>query len=119
MNSFARDSILNRNVWTGREEAAADPDWSLLDTTVERHLALRCARYAPAMQKAASNLDPSPVAAYLLDLAKDFNRFYHECRVLQAETPELKRARLALCERVGTLLRRGLAGLGIHAPEEM
>ena len=71
------------------------------------------------MQKAATNLDGSVVTGYLLDLAKDFSKFYQACPVLAAETPALIRARLELTARVRMLLRDGLNALTIDALESM
>ena len=47
------------------------------------------------------------------------HRFYHHCRVLGADTPELESARLRLVDATRIVLARGLALLGIAAPEEM
>ncbi len=62
---------------------------------------------------------PSIVARYLLDLAKDFNRFYHNCPVLKEENQQVKLSRLLLIKATGQVLKNGLALLGIEAPEEM
>ena len=95
------------------------PEWSLLTAHEERALALRCALYPEAVQKAARELDSSAIANYLLDLAKDFSSFYRACPVLAAESAELKSARLALSARVRTLLKDGLATLTIDTLENM
>ena len=98
---------------------ADSPDWSLLNSPEERALALRCACYPEAVQKAARELDSSAIASYLLDLAKDFSSFYRACPVLAAEGSPLKSARLALSARVRTLLKDGLATLTIDTLENM
>ena len=71
------------------------------------------------MQRAAELMDCSIVVAYLLDLAKDFSRFYRECPVLTAETEELKEARLALSKSIHTVLQDGLTALTIKVPQAM
>ena len=58
------------------------------------------------------------MARYVVDLAAEFNRFYHQCPVLTAEGP-LRNARLALIDAVRQVLVNGLYLLGIAAPEEM
>ncbi|MFN2432207.1 MAG: arginine--tRNA ligase [Gemmatimonadota bacterium] len=73
----------------------------------------------PALvREAAAALEPHRVAAFLERLAKEFHAWYHEVRIL-GEEPELSRARLALARGVQVAVRRGLALLGISAPESM
>jgi arginyl-tRNA synthetase len=85
----------------------------------EKRLALELAMFPNALRNAVNQVSPSPIAGYLLDLTKSYARFYHGCPVLRAETPELMRARLHLSLAVAALLRRGLALLGIQAPDAM
>ena len=95
------------------------PDWAKLADAAERKLAIRCATFPEAIQKAARELDSSTVASYLLDLAKDFSTFYRNCPVLNAEEPSLKAARLQLSARVRDILRAGLSALTINTLESM
>ncbi len=68
---------------------------------------------------AALAYNPSRLTAYLYELAREFSKFYHEHSVLQAETEELKYARLVLAKATGIALQRGLQLLGINVPERM
>ena len=45
-----------------------------------------------------SGYRPNQLTAYLFDLANCFSTFYEKCRVLKAETPELRDSRLLLCD---------------------
>jgi arginyl-tRNA synthetase len=45
--------------------------------------------------------------------------FYRECRVLEAETPELRAARLRLISATAQTLKNGLGLLGIQAPDRL
>ncbi len=76
------------------------------------------ARFSDAIVRAAEIDKPSVIARYLVDLAADFNKFYHQCPVLHAEV-KLRSARLALVDAVRQVLLNGLALLGIAAPQEM
>lgn len=67
---------------------------------------------------AAAEYEPSMISRYLIDLAQDFNGFYHECQVL-VDDRELQQARLVLVAAVKTVLATGLSLLGIKAPEQM
>lgn len=102
-------------------EAGALPaaDWSLLGEPQERKLAIRCAGFGDALQKAARDLDSSALAGYLLDLAKDFSSFYRNCSVLNAADDTLKATRLELSSRVRDILRTGLNALTINTLESM
>ncbi len=92
---------------------------SRLGEPAERALALEIAWFPQVLRTAAEQLNPAPVANYLLGLTKAFARFYHEHPVLQASDEETRRARLALCLATAGTLRRGLALLGIEAPAAM
>lgn len=66
----------------------------------------------------AESYRPSVLARYLIDVARDFNRLYHNCPVLSSEA-ELKHGRLLLISATRQVLANGLALLGIIAPEKM
>jgi arginyl-tRNA synthetase len=101
----------------GLRPGCVDP--ALLTAPEEKLLTLELARFPASLLAAAEQLSPSPVATYLLELTKTYARFYHSCPVLRAESEERFRARLHLCLAVAATLRRGLALLGIQAPDAM
>ena len=119
------------SAWTRATDAEAPPasravglrseriDPALLINEAEQRLSLELAFFPHALGMAAAQLSPSPVAGYLLDLTKAYARFYHNCPVLRAESEALMRARLHLSLAVATTLKRGLALLGIRAPDAM
>ena len=114
--AYARIASMLRKA---EETAQAQPDWSLLETPAEHRLAIRCAAYGDALRKAARELDSSVIAAYLLDLAKDFSAFYRACPVLNADSDALRATRLQLSARVRDILKAGLAALTIGTLESM
>ncbi len=67
--------------------------------------------------KAFDNADPSQIAKYALGLARHFNKFYANTKVLVEN--DTKKARLALCSAVATVLKECLRLLGMEAPEKM
>ena len=67
---------------------------------------------------AAAKLEPSVVTRHLVAIAQAFNKFYHDNPILSSE-PEVRQARLAVVFSVKTVLKKGLALLGIEAPEQM
>ena len=70
------------------------------------------------IKDAAAKLEPSVVTRHLVAIAQAFNKFYHDNPILSSE-PEGRQARLAIVFSVKTVLKKGLALLGIEAPEQM
>jgi arginyl-tRNA synthetase len=97
-------------------------DADLAPLTHERELKLmqRLAQFPAMLAQAAQELAPHTVAYWLRDCAAEFHSYYNEkeCRVLTADAPT-KRARLALYAATRQVLARGLAVLGMSAPQRM
>lgn len=74
--------------------------------------------FGERVEQAANKREPSIITRYLLDLAQDFNRFYHACHIL-VDDPELCKARLALVQCVKIALQNGLRLIGLEAPEKI
>lgn len=71
------------------------------------------------VQYSAQNYKPAALCTYLYELAKKFNGFYHDCSIGQAETADLKQARLMLTQMTLKTLSDGLTLLGIPTPARM
>ena len=74
--------------------------------------------YEAAVQGAAERYEPSVVARYIISVASAFNKFYHECPILNVSEEE-KQARLALVDAVQMVLKDACGLLGMECPEEM
>ena len=59
------------------------------------------------------------IANYAYDLAKEFNQYYHETRILQEEDVLVKNFRLALIQTLADVLTKAMGLLGIVLPERM
>ena len=68
---------------------------------------------------AAREYNPAHVANYAYALAKEYHRYYHDIKVLQAESGEAKSFRLALIRLIGLVLEGTMDLLGIEMPERM
>ena len=106
-----------------RRGGSALPEWSeeavaALGREEEKALVKTLAAYPGKIEASAASYRPSILARYLIDVARDFNRFYHECPVL-VDNPQLRQARLLLILAVRQVIKNGLGLLGIAAPEEM
>ena len=89
-----------------------------LDSDRAKDLLQRLAEYPDMLSRAAADLAPHALAFYLRDLAGDFHSFYNTDRVLVDDTT-VKHARLALLAATRTVLAKGLAVLGVSAPQKM
>ena len=75
--------------------------------------------YENAIRSAADHYEPSIVARYVMSLSSAFNKFYHECPILQEENEACKTARLKLVTLVTDTIRDACGLLGMDCPEEM
>ena len=91
----------------------------LLTHASEAKLLNHLSQFMIEIQYAAENYKPASLCTYLYELSKKFNGFYHDCSIGQAETPELQKARLVLCQFTRSTLTTGLALLGIPVPQRM
>ena len=76
-------------------------------------------KFPDLVSDVAQNYEVQRLPFYAIELSKKFHRFYKSCRVLQAETEELKNARLALTGAARIVLKNTLDLMGIEAPERM
>lgn len=104
----------DKNVLPQRIAAAA----GLLKEPEEGQLAVTLGRFAEQLWRAAEDYRPSFLARYLVELARDFNKFYHSCPVLITDE-DLRAARLLLIQGVQIVLQKGMNLLGIDVPQEM
>lgn len=85
----------------------------------ERGLLVKITEWPDTLKKAQANYNPTYIVTYLLELAQDWSSFYAANSVLNAETEDLKNARLELANKIFEILQKGLEILGIEIPEEM
>ncbi|QNL44831.1 arginine--tRNA ligase [Oscillibacter hominis] len=96
----------------------ADVDMGLLSGETERALIKQLSAYCEEIRLAARDYDPSHINRYLVELAGCFHRFYTACRI-KGEEPRVLSARLKLADLTRSVLRNGLALIGVDAPEKM
>jgi arginyl-tRNA synthetase len=76
-------------------------------------------KYPEILSDALLKYKISAIANYLLKVAQKFNDFYQNHSVLNAETEDLKKARLLLCDNISQIIKHGLNLLDIETLEEM
>ncbi|HHX57635.1 MAG TPA: arginine--tRNA ligase, partial [Clostridiales bacterium] len=91
----------------------------ILDKPQEIELIRHMATLPNEVDAAAKSYDPAKITKYTIELATLFHKFYDACSVKNAETEELKQARLVLCDAVKQVLRNSLIILKIDCPEKM
>ena len=85
---------------------------------LEKELIIQLNQFASALKEAAANYSPAVIANYTYELAKLYNRFYHEEQILKA-LPELKTFRLLLSDRTALIIEKSMRLLGISVPARM
>jgi arginyl-tRNA synthetase len=86
---------------------------------VERDLIVSLTQFPEMISQAAEGYNPGIVANYVYELAKIYNKFYHEKSILQAENEQLKQFRLQLSAASAKIINKGMGLLGIDVPERM
>ncbi|MGB5930409.1 MAG: arginine--tRNA ligase, partial [Cyclobacteriaceae bacterium] len=71
------------------------------------------------VNEAAAGYSPATIAQYVYDLAKEYNRFYSELSVFQADDEEVRAFRVALTGLTGRVIKEAMELLGITVPEKM
>ena len=87
-----------------------DAEWTLLN---------KLAAFPGVIEGCVEQRSVSAIAVYALEVARAFTTFYHDCKVLTAETPELIEARALICKATRQVLANALDLLGLDAPERM
>ena len=85
----------------------------------ETELIQKMDEFGAAVRQAGKDYSTSGIANYCYELTKDFNQFYHDYSILNADTEEEKVVRLVIAKNVAKTIKNGMALLGIEVPERM
>ena len=85
----------------------------------ETELIQKMDEYGAAVRQAGKDYSPSGIANYCYELTKDFNQFYHDYSILNADSEQEKVVRLVIAGNVAKTIKNGMALLGIEVPERM
>ena len=114
--SHARAKAILRNEDASKEYMYQDSSPLL---PLEKALLIMLERYPQIITLAAADHNPSLLVTYCYELAKTFNSFVTEHRVLKAESADKKELRLRICRMTANALASGMELLGIKVPERM
>jgi len=85
----------------------------------EKELIVLMNAYPEAVNASANHYNPSEIANSVYELAKAFNKFYHEHSILGATKENERNFRVTLSQAVGETIKHGFGLLGITVPERM
>lgn len=88
-------------------------------SSYERDLILALSNYPMVIESAAKEFSPAQLANYVYDVAKLYNKFYHEESILKAEQEDVKTFRLYLSAASARIIAESMRMLGIDSPERM
>ncbi|MGB4609522.1 MAG: arginine--tRNA ligase [Saccharofermentanales bacterium] len=118
MYTYARaKSILQKADFTGNN--LNNSDYYLLTEDDEFGLIKNMYQYPEVLIQAAEEFEPSILLRKISQLARNFNRYYHNTPILKTENIALRHARLALVFAVSIVLKNGLKLAGINPVERM
>lgn len=92
---------------------------ALLQHPAELALIRKMLELEEQIELAVDKLSPHNLTYYAIELARTFNAFYRDCKVVDPEHPELSQARLLLSRASRTVLAKVLSLIGVRAPETM
>lgn len=116
--AYARiSSVLDK--YKALEDAANLDDAEVVFTDkVEKQLVLQLLRFPDAVRRVADSYKPNALADYLYMLSQQYSSFYQRFPVLKAEA-KIRDSRAKLCLLTARILKKGLALLGIDAPDRI
>lgn len=76
--------------------------------------------FSSAITEAAAEHSPAVIAAYVYELAKQYNQYYHDHPILKENVdPADRQFRLTLSTQVAQTIKKAMALLAIEVPERM
>jgi arginyl-tRNA synthetase len=115
--AHARICSISRTVESENLKPSTD-NLNLLIEEEEQALLKKLHKFEEEVLYSAENYEPQKICAYLEELAAAFHKFYTFRRILGSEK-NIAEARLALAVATKTVIKNGLAILGVSAPERM
>ncbi|MFL2649741.1 MAG: arginine--tRNA ligase [Dehalococcoidia bacterium] len=93
-------------------------DLSMLKTKFEKDLIDNLDFFPQIIIDSAEKLQTQNLTQYSIDLAKDLQKFYENCRVI-SDDKEITKARIILISACKIVLKNALDIMGINSPERM
>ena len=85
----------------------------------EQDLIQALSKYPEVLEASAKEFSPAQLANYVYDVAKLYNKFYHEDSILKVEEETIRNFRLHLSAVAARIIAETMRLLGIEVPERM
>ena len=85
----------------------------------ERGLIRLLSQYPEVIVEAGNQYDPSGLANYTYEVAKEYNQFYHDHHIMKEEDKGKQQLRLAISEMTAKVIASSMNLLGVVVPERM
>ncbi len=112
-------SVLRKATAQGISWSTKLPNIDTLLHPAEKELVKLLGQYPAMVEEARIKLSPAVVCAYAYEMATAFNKFYHDCSMLNETDLVVRDFRLSLAAQTADYLRKTLDLVGIEAPERM
>jgi len=96
-----------------------DADYSTLDNKDANKVITLLRDFPTVVKNAAERYEPSLITRFSIDLAKAFNKYYFEHRIIDSDCDNKVRARLILTECTKQTIKTALYLIGVKAPSKM
>ncbi|MFM2283244.1 MAG: hypothetical protein RL222_748 [Bacteroidota bacterium] len=116
--TYARTRSILRKAQEQQLTATAEATTHPLHTT-EKELTKALYKYPFILEDSCKEMNPAKMVDYAYELAKTYNKFYHDCPILAAENKAEQQRRLQLTRHTGDTIRQCFAIVGIEVPERM
>lgn len=108
-------SVLSKGGFDAKQPAAKPAGISVH----EQELIKELGKFPTVIEVAAEAFSPAHVANYVYEVAKLYNKFYHEEVILKATDEATRNFRLQLSSVTASIIARGMRLLGIDVPNRM
>jgi arginyl-tRNA synthetase len=117
--AHARAGSVMAKAGADAERLRRTPGGLVIAEPAERALALALLQLGEVFPAVLADYRPNHLTSYLFELANRFSTFWEQCPVIRAESDEVRRSRLLLCDLTARTIRLGLGLLGIRVVERM
>ena len=97
----------------------ADCPVAAAENAAEKALMLQVLKFNEVIDTVYAETAPHKLCAYIYDLANEFNKFYHETKILSEEDQAQKESFLQLLQLTRRVLETSIDLLGFSAPDRM
>ena len=89
------------------------------ENSCEKALMLQVLKFNDVFDAVYTEAAPHKLCAYIYELANEFNKFYHETKILSEEDEQKRAGYIALLDLAKRVLETCIDLLGFEAPERM